>query len=634
MSEDTPLKDHEAERHLFLVRTLTAATIIIVLAGILIARLGYLQIIKHDYYSLRSADNRTRVQVIPPVRGLIYSRNGVVLADNVPAYRLEVVPEQVDNMEAALDRLEKIVNIREIERENFYDRLQENPSYRSIPILLDLSDKEVARFAVNRREFPGMAIQAGLTRHYPLGKKAAHLVGYVSAISESDLRRLNARSYRGTTHVGQIGVERSYEAVLHGEPGSRIVEANVFGRPLRQLAVNPPTAGRDIYLTIDAELQKVAYKALEGYAGSVVAIDPRTGGVLAMVSRPSFNPNLFVSGISQEQYQALLSHPRNPLFNRALSGEYPPGSTIKPVMALAGLATNTINPEREIWCPAYITLPGGERHWRGWLGWGMGWVDLEEAIYRSSDIYFYKLGLKLGIDTMYRFGTMFGLGGKTEIDLPGEADGLMPSRTWKHGMKHMPWYPGETLNTVIGQGYVTATPLQLAYMTALIASHGQTPQPHVLKAVGKRGSDKRVSYQPKPGATVKISDSKAWKRVITAMEKVIQFPAGTAYSYIGQNLSYRMAGKSGTAQVVSIPQGQLAPELMEMKYQHRPHALFIAFAPVEKPRIAVAVVLEHAGGGSSHASPIARKVIDAYLRDLGIIGDNNSTQDDNHETAS
>lgn len=624
MSEDTPIKDHEAERRLFLVRTITAVFIAIALVGALVLRLGYLQILKHDYYSLRSADNRTRVQVIPPVRGLIYDRNGVVLADNIPTYRLEVVPDQVENMDAALDRLEKIVDIRKGDRERFYQRLKHNPSYRSIPILLNLNDKEIARFAVNRREFPAMALHAGLTRYYPLKKKAAHLVGYVSAITQADLRRLDDRSYRGTSRVGQIGVERSYEAVLHGEPGSRIVEANVFGRPLRQIAINPPTSGRDIYLTIDAELQKTAFHALKGYAGSVVALNPETGGVLAMVSRPSFNPNWFVEGISQTQYQALLSNPRNPLYYRAISGTYPPGSTIKPVMALAALATNTIDPDQEIWCPAYITLPGSDRHWRGWLGWGMGWVDLEEAIYRSSDIYFYQLGLKLGIDTMYRFATMFGLGQKTGIDLPGEAAGLMPSRSWKHGMKHLPWYPGETLNTVIGQGYVHATPLQLAYMAALIASHGNTPQPHVLKAIGKLGSNKRIPYQPQPGASVTISDPDAWDTVITAMEKVVQSPYGTAYSYIGQNLSYRLAGKSGTAQVVSIPQGEAAPSLEEMPYQNRPHALFILFGPVPNPRIAVAVVLEHAGGGSSHASPIARKVIDAYLKDLGVIGHDKS----------
>lgn len=625
MSANTPIKNHEAERHLFLVRVVTAALITLALACALVARLGYLQILKHDYYSLRSDDNRTRVQVIPPVRGLIYDRNGVVLADNLPAYRLEIVPEQVEDMGDALNRLAEIVEIRPVDRKRFQDRLQENPPFRSIPILLDLSKEEVARFAVNRREFPGMAIHAGLTRHYPLGKSAAHLVGYVSAISLSDLRQLNDRSYRGTSHVGQIGVERSYEAVLHGEPGSRIVEANVFGRPLRQIAINPPTSGRDIYLTIDAELQQSAYRALQGYAGAVVALDPRTGGVLAMVSRPSFKPSLFVNGISQDSYQALLANPRNPLFGRALSGEYPPGSTIKPVMALAGLATNTIEAEQAIWCPSYILLPGSERRWRGWLRRGMGWVDLEKAIYRSSDIYFYKLGMQLGIDTIHRFGTMFGLGHPTGIDLPGEAPGLMPSRSWKHGMRHLPWYPGETLNTVIGQGYVAATPLQLAYMTALIASRGNTPQPHVLKAFGQPGNEQRIPYQPKAGASVTIHNPEYWEHVISGMRKVIQSPHGTAHWYIGRDLTFDMAGKSGTAQVVSIPQGQNAPDLQEMAYQHRPHALFIAFAPASNPRIAVAVVLEHAGGGSSHASPVARKVIETYLKDEGLLDQEGAT---------
>lgn len=619
MSEDTPLKNHESERRLFLVRTIVAAAIALILGGGLVARLGYLQILQHNYYSLRSDDNRTRVQVIPPVRGMIYDRNGTVLAGNLPTYRLEVVPEQVDNMEAALNRLSAIVRLAPNDIEQFHNRLKNHPPYRSIPILLDMSDKDVARFAVNRRDFPAMAIHAGLKRHYPLGKKAAHLVGYVSAITQSDLRHLNDRFYRGTTHVGQIGIEQSYESVLHGQPGSRIVEANVFGRPLRQIATTAPKPGRDVYLTVDAGLQRAAFQALEGYAGSIVAMDPRTGGILAMVSRPSFKPAWFVGGITPKHYQALLDNPRNPLYNRAISGAYPPGSTIKPVMALAGLATDTIPAEKEIWCPAYITLPGGDRHWRGWARGAMGWVDMEEAIYRSSDIYFYQLGQKLGIRTIHRFGTMFGLGQKTGIDLSGEVSGLMPSPAWKHGMKHAPWYPGETLNTVIGQGYVSATTLQLSYMTALIASRGNTPQPHVMKATGKLGSDERVPYKPKPGAQIPISNPKAWEHIISGMEQVIQSPHGTAYWYIGQDLSYRMAGKSGTAQVVTIPQGVAAPDLEDMPYQNRPHALFIAFAPLPNPRIAVAVVLEHAGGGSSHASPVARQVIDAYLKDLGVL---------------
>lgn len=615
MPQDTPIKNHEVERHLFLVRATIAALVMGVLAGVLVATLSYLQIFKHNYYSLRSDDNRTRVQVVPPVRGLIYDRNGIVLADNLPAYRLEIVPEQIDDLEAALDRLARVVSISEADRQRFRERRRGKPAFRSIPIRLNLSKQEVARFSVNQRQFPGMEIRAGLTRHYPLGKAAAHLVGYVGAISESELRQVTARSYRGTSHIGKLGVEKNYEARLHGEPGSRVVETNAAGRSLRQIALESPSSGESIHLTVDADLQQTVYQALEDRVGSVVALDPRTGGVLAMASRPSFKPELFVDGIDEQRYQSLLNNPRRPLISRALSGEYPPGSTIKPIMALAALETNTIDPERQVWCPGYITLPGSDRHWRDWKRGGHGWVDLGQAIYRSSDVYFYKLGQKLGIDTMHRFGTMFGLGQKTGIDLPGEDAGLMPSRTWKHGRRQQRWFPGETLNTVIGQGYVSATPLQLARMTALIATRGESPKPHVLKRTGQAGSDDDGPLRSAPDASVELSEADSWQRVTRAMEKVVHAPRGTAHHHVGGDLPYRMAGKSGTSQVTSLTQNRAAPDYKDMERHNRDHALFVAFAPAAEPRIAVAVVLEHAGGGSSNAGPVAREVIDAYLLD-------------------
>lgn len=620
MTEETPLKNHKLERALVVRRVVICSIAMAVLTGALVARLYYLQILKHEYYSLRSEDNRTTVQVVSPVRGIIYDRHGMVLAGNVPAYRIEVIPNQVDDMEAALDRLDQLLGLRKADRQRFRERMRENPDYLGIPILFNLSKQEVARFVVNQRQFPGMRVEAGLRRHYPLGKAAAHLVGYAGAITAADLRRLDRDLYRGTSHVGKTGVEKAYEKILHGRPGSRVVEVNAAGRPLRQLAYHPPKPGRNIYLTIDAHLQKVAYRALGDRAGAVVAIDPDTGGILALVSRPSYKPGLFVGGITQQQYQALLSNPWNPLFNRALNGAYPPGSTIKPVWALAALATNVIDPDKELWCPAYITLPGSDRHWRGWNRGGFGWVAMQEAIFRSSDVYFYQLGLKLGIDTMHRFGNMFGLGHKTGIDLPGEDSGLMPSRRWKHAMQHQPWFPGETLNTAIGQGYMKATPLQLAFMTALIAGRGNSYKPHVLNAIENPVTGERIAYEPEP-VSIPITDPQAWELVIDAMEKVVHSPRGTAYSYIGRDIPYRMAGKSGTAQVVTIAQGQAAPDYEDMPVQHRPHALFIAFAPVADPRIAVAVVVEHGGGGSSTAGPVARKVIDAYLgvpREAGI----------------
>lgn len=613
MTADTPLKDHGAERRLFLIRTVVAGILMAVVTGVLVARLAYLQILEHEYYSLRSNDNRTRVQVVPPVRGLIHDRNGVVLADNLPAYRLEIVPEQVENLDAAIDRLAGVVEIRDIDRERFRERMRKKPRFRGIPIRLNLSKEEVARFEVNRRAFPGMEIRAGLTRHYPLGEVGAHLIGYVGGITEDELRGLDEKSYRGTNHIGKTGVEKSYEARLHGEPGSRILEANAMGRPLRELAFEAPKAGRSLYLTVDAQLQKAAYHALGDHAGAVVALDPRTGGVLAMASRPSFDPGLFVDGISQSKYQALLHDPQRPMFNRAIQGQYPPGSTIKPVMALAALETNAIDPQREVWCPGYITLPGSSRRWRDWKRSGHGWVDLPKAIYRSSDVYFYKLAMDMGIDTIHRFGAMFGFGRRTGIDLPRESQGLMPSRAWKNGVRNQPWYPGETLNTVIGQGFMTATPLQLAHMSALIAGHGQGHRPHVLMATESPESGDLEATSTTVEEPLPISDADSWNLVTNAMEQVVHGQRGTAHYYVGTDLPYRMAGKSGTAQVRGLAQNEQAPEYEDMEHAHRDHALFVAFAPAENPRIAVAVIAEHGGGGSSTAGPIAREVIDAYL---------------------
>lgn len=613
MPADSPLKEHATERRLFLARIIVAGIIMTVMLGVLITRLGFLQIAEHDYYSTRSNDNRMRVQVVPPVRGLIYDRNGVVLADNLPAYRLDIVPEQVPDLNAALDRLSGIVTIRADDRERFFKRMRKEPGFRGIPIRLNLSQAEVARFEVNRRNFPGMEIRAGLTRHYPLGAVAAHLVGYVGGITERDLLLLDDKRYRGTNHIGKTGVEKSYESMLHGQPGSRITETNAAGRSLRELEFHRPTPGRSLYLTVDAKLQAAAYKALGEYDGAVVALNPNTGGVLAMVSKPGFDPNLFVDGISQDKYRQLLNDSDRPLFNRALQGQYPPGSTVKPVMALAALETGNIDPNRQVWCPGYITLPGSDRRWRDWKRGGHGWLNLTQAIYRSSDVYFYKLGMAMGIDTIARFGHMFGLGEKTGIDLPRENDGLMPSRQWKHGARQQPWYPGETLNTVIGQGFMTTTPLQLAQMTALISQRGQGRKPHVLMATEDPGSGDLTSFTTEPTEPIRLHDEQHWHLVTSAMEDVVHATRGTAHYYVGQDLPYRMAGKSGTAQVRGLAQGEAAPSHADVARKLRDHALFIAFAPAEDPRIAVAVLVEHGGGGSSTAGPIARQVIDAYL---------------------
>ncbi|ROO27435.1 penicillin-binding protein 2 [Salinisphaera japonica] len=617
MSGDDAIKNHGAERRLFLRRTIAAGVLLLVLIGLLLARIYYLQVAKHGYYETRSQDNRMRVEVVSPVRGLIYSRHGQLLANNQPAYQLEIVPEQVtDSVEATLDRLNAIVTITAADRSRFQARMRQTPSFRGTPIKLSLTQREVARFEVNREQFPGVDIRAGLTRHYPMGKYAAHVVGYVGGITERDLSDIDRKRYRGASHIGKSGVELSYESALHGNPGSRVIETNASGRALRQLDESPAEAGQSLVLTLDARLQRAAYDALGDKDGAIVALDPEDGGVLALVSKPGYDSDLFVDGISHKNYARLINNPHKPLYNRALQGQYPPGSTIKPVMALGALESGLIDPDKRVWCPGYITLPGSEHHYRDWKRSGHGWINLTQAIERSSDVYFYKLGMKLGIDDIHRYGALFGLGHKTGIDLPRENPGIMPSREWKHGHRSQPWYPGETLITVIGQGYMTATPLQLAVVASQIAERGHAYKPHVLKARRDTQTGATTPVAPEALSPIQLTDQRHWETVINAMKGVINDPRGTAHHYVGMNLKYPIAGKSGSAQVAGLPQNEVAPDLASIPYKLREHALFIAFAPIEDPKIAVAVLVEHGGGGSSVAGPIARDVIDSYLDSL------------------
>lgn len=617
MAADDAIKNHAAERRLFIIRTIAASLLLLILIGMLVARVLYLQVYRHGYYETRSQDNRMRVEVVPPVRGLIYDRHGDLLANNEPAYRLEIVPEQVtDSVQSTIARLSQIVTISDADKQRFYSREKRTPSFRGTPILLNLSKAEVARFEVDRERFPGVNIRAGLTRNYPLGKYASHVVGYVGGITEADLTNVNKKRYRGSSHIGKAGVELSYESKLHGYPGSRVVETNAAGRALRELDMHPASAGDSLTLTLDSALQKVAYNALGDQDGAVVALNPNTGGVLAMVSKPGYEPDLFVDGISRANYSRLIHDPHKPLYNRALQGQYPPGSTVKPIMAIGALETGVIDPNKKVWCPGYVTLPGSSHHYRDWKRSGQGWIDLTQAIERSSDVYFYKLGMKLGIDNIHRYGSMFGLGQKTGIDLPRENSGIMPSREWKHANRHLPWYPGETLITVIGQGFMTATPLQLAQTASELATRGHAYRPHVLKAWRDPQTRRTSQYHPEALPPIELKDKRHWEIVINGMQGVINNPHGTAHHYVGRHLKYPIAGKSGSAQVAGLPQNEVAPDLDSIPHRLREHALFLAFAPVEDPKIAVGVLVEHGGGGSSVAGPIARRVIDSYLDSL------------------
>lgn len=621
------LKNVHAERDAFLRRT--GVAVLICLAGVvlLVVRLSDLQIVEHEHYLTRADENRMRVTPVAPVRGLIYDRHGTLLAQNQPAFVLEVTPEQVGGgaaMDALLARLSHVVTLTETDIARFKDRVRKSPRYRGVPLRSNLTMEEVARYEVDRYEFPGVEINAGLTRNYPFGASASHLVGYVGGISEEELRAANESQFLGLTQIGKNGVEKSEEDLLRGEPGAKIIEANAYGRPLRELDYRRGYPGRNLYLSIDTQVQLVAEQAMGNFQGSVVALDPRNGEVIAMVSQPGFDPQPFVSGIDSKTYQALLGDPARPLFNRSLQGLYPPGSTVKPAMALAGLEFGVVTPEHTEYCRGEMTLPGSSRKYRCWKRAGHGPVDMAEGVKRSCDIYFYNLAMNLGIDRMYEAMTGFGLGHATGVDLPLEKDGLYPSREWKRKARKENWYPGETLNVGIGQGYVLVTPMQLAQMVARIAMRGAGYKPHVLHATEDPITRKLTEVVPEPLPKIDLKDNQNWDVVIAAMESVTQEQGGTAYA-IGRSAPYRIAAKTGSAQVAGLRQDEIrAPRQEDMPLRLRDHALFIAFAPAEAPRIAVAVMAEHGGHGASIAAPIARQVMDQYLLGYVLYGNENS----------
>jgi penicillin-binding protein 2 len=611
MAERTHLKDYLRETHFFTSRALVALVCVGMLMGVVIVRLVYLQIISHEHFSTLSEKNRVNIVPVAPTRGLIFDRNGVLMAQNVPSFSLEIIPEQTENLDATLAGLSKLITVSDDDMDSFRKRLQQKHPFESIPLRFRLSDEEVARFAINRYRFPGVDIQARLSRDYPFGKISSHVLGSVGRINETELNELDPSNYSGTTHVGKIGVEKSYESILHGTVGYQHEESNARGRVLRVLQRIAPTPGQNIYLTIDMDLQTVAEMGLEGKRGALVALNPKTGEVLAMVSVPGVDPNLFVNGISTQQYQVLQDDPDQPLFNRVLSGQYPPGSTIKPFLALAGLEFKEVTPATQLFCQGWYSLPGDTHRYRDWKREGHGEMNVSTAIVHSCDVYFYQLARELGIDRIYKYLGYFGLGKKTGIDLPGELSGLLPSRAWKRATHQEPWYPGETLITGIGQGYNLVTPLQLAEATAILANRGTILQPHILHAIQPVGSSELLTQPPIPQGKVPVADPSNWDTVISAMEDVVNTPEGTAYG-ISRGASYRIAGKTGTAQVFGVKQNaRYKKEEIEERLQD--HALFIAFAPAEDPEIAVAVIVENGGHGGSAAAPIARAVMDRYF---------------------
>ncbi|QXP85245.1 penicillin-binding protein 2 [Methylococcus sp. ANG] len=591
----------------FQARIAFSVVLLLLAVAALVARLVYLQVVGHEHYATLSQDNRVKIAPLPPTRGIVYDRNGEVLADNVPSYSLELVPERIDDLDATLAELQTLLGLSDEDVRRFRKLKGQHKSFESIPLKMRLDEEQIARFAVKQPFFPGVQIAVRMIRTYPYGELTAHAVGYVSRISEADLKTLDPSLYSGTYHIGKSGIEKAYETLLHGRTGHQELETNVQGRSIGVLNTVPPVPGADLRLSLDITLQRAAIDALGGYNGAVVAIEPATGRVLAFVSKPSFDPNPFVYGIPKADYDRLQASPDRPLYNRALRGVYPPGSTVKPFEGLAGLEVGDIPADRRVSCPGYFQLPNSSHQYRDWRKGGHGAVDLKSAITQSCDVYFYKLALSLGIDKLSEFMGRFGFGKRTGIDIPGELPGIYPSKEWKKKRSKYPWFPGETVITGIGQGYVGVTPVQLARATAVLANRGRVVVPRLLDAV--QGGD--GAALPEAGREHLAIAPEHWDTVIQAMIDVVHSARGTAKSIAG-GLSYHVAGKTGTAQVFSVGQGQKYRE-SEVKKEMRDHALFIAFAPAERPRIAVAVIAEHGGHGGSVAAPVARAVMERYL---------------------
>ncbi|MGH1461629.1 MAG: penicillin-binding protein 2 [Neptuniibacter sp.] len=616
------LKDHSKESRTFKIRAILAFLVVVVMLTVLVVRLFYLQVIEHDRFSAISEDNRVQLQPVPPNRGLIYDRNGILLADNRPSYSVTILKEEMEDLEQTLNDLRELIPITDKEVGRFKKRLsQRRRSFESVPVRFRLTEEEIAAISVNYHRLPGVRVEAELIRHYPYGESLVHAMGYVGRINEAELKQVDERNYSATHYIGKLGIEKFYEDQLHGEVGFQKVETNARGRVMSVIERTDPQPGTDLALYLDIRLQQITEKLLEGRRASVVAIDPKSGGILTLVSQPGYDPNLFVTGISSKDYAALRDSSDLPLFNRAIRGGYPPGSTIKPIIALSAIDTGAVSPNYTIFDPGWYTLTEGGRKYRDWKKYGHGRVDMNDAIAHSCDVWFYDVAHKMGVDPMSDYLGRFGFGEVTSLDLPEALGAILPSKAWKKRARKASWYTGDSLNMSIGQGFFVATPLQLATAASVIANRGKWVQPRMLKGIKAKAEDgSEVLTMPEitsvqmPRQDVELNNEKNWDKIIKGMHDVMHSKTGTARRS-GAGSPYKIAGKTGTAQVVGIKQDEEydAEKLAEI---HRDHALFIAFAPIDDPQIAIAVVVENGGGGSTTAAPIARKVMDAYL--LGI----------------
>ncbi len=601
------LKDYLRETRLFNARISVIALIVGILVFILFLRLAYLQLVNYRHYATLSQANRINPVPIPPVRGLILDRNGIVLAQNYPVMTIEIIPDQVKDMDALLRQLSRLVALNEKDIKLFRKQLRERPRFESLTLRTHLSDEEAARFAVQRHHLNGAELRARLQRHYPQGGLGVHAIGYVARINEEEMAVIDKNIYRGTQHIGKLGLEASYEKIVLGQVGFEKIETDAHGRALRTLERIAPVAGTNLHLSLDARMQQLAEQLLGTYKGAVIAMDPKTGAILTFASTPTYDPNPFVNGIDVESYQALRDNRNKPLINRALNGRYSPGSTIKAFLGLASLEYKQTNPAV---CPGWYSLPGDTHRFRCWKKEGHGHVNLHDAVVQSCDVYFYRLAVALGPERMHAFLSKFGFGGKTGVDLLGESDGLLPTPAWKKS-RGQPWYPGETVIMGIGQGQILMTPLQLATAMSALANAGVSMRPRLVQALEDPKDRSLRSYPPVATHALDLLDKRNLDTTLKNLTDVVHGEGGTARG-IGWNAPYKIAGKTGTAQVKGIGQGETYNEKGTAEHL-RDHALFIAFAPVENPRIAIAVIVENGGHGGSTAAPIARKLMDLYL---------------------
>ena len=601
------MHDHAAEASLFKRRALFTFFCVFALLSVLVTNLYHLQVESYKDYETRSNDNRIRVVPIAPSRGLIYDRNGVLLAENLPFYSLDLVPEKISNMSETLDELGKLIEISEDERESFTEALKFHRRFKPLTLKNQLTEEQVAIFSVNQHKFPGISVEAGLKRNYPYGAQITHVLGYVGKINTRDRAQLERsdlwKNYAATKDIGKQGIEKFYESLLHGKPGHLEEEVNNRGRAIRTLKIVPPEPGQDIYLTLDLKLQQKAVELLTGLRGSIVAIDPRDGGVLAMVSSPSYDPNQFVQGINNKDYSALLNDKSRPLINRATQGQYAPASTIKPHLALLGLDEKVITESTRVWDPGFWQIPGVERKYRDWRRWGHGWVNVYSAITESCDTFFYELAYKVGVDHIARFMEQFGFGQNTGIDIFEESSGNMPSKEWKRLKYNQAWYIGDTISVGIGQGYWTATPLQLANAVGIMANKGRRFPPHLLKSIKDNTAkiDSPINELP----PIELNSPRNWNIINEAMRQ-------TANKSRFTDATYTAAMKTGTAQVIGVAENTKY-DASKIAEHFRDNALVVAYAPFEDPKIVLAVVMENAGWGGANAGPVARAMLDEYM---------------------